>query len=87
MHHSMGPATRTASFSGSAMLRRLGNRSEKTMNSEVTTRNEVTKPAVSARSGAIHPLKAPFRVGLSAPSPTMPPMMVMAFSPICTTVK
>ena len=87
MNQAMGRARRTASRSGSAMPRRLGNRSANRMNSDVMIRNDAMNPAVFADASLIQTLKKLLKWGLSAPSPTIPPRMATAFCPTCTTVK
>ncbi|MPN27205.1 hypothetical protein SDC9_174632 [bioreactor metagenome] len=87
MHHSMGPGTRTAQRSGSAMPRRLGSRSANRMNSEVTMKNEHRKPSVCAVDCCVHSANRRLSEGLKAPSPTIPPRIATAFCPTCTTVK
>ncbi|MNT89559.1 hypothetical protein D3C72_2303060 [compost metagenome] len=54
----MGPTTRSATVSDSAMLSRLGIRSAKTMNSEVMMKNEDRKPRVAAVVGENHSSRA-----------------------------
>ncbi|MNR56056.1 hypothetical protein D3C85_1765550 [compost metagenome] len=44
----IGPTTRKATVSDSAMLRRLGIKSAKTMKSEVMMKNDARKPSVAA---------------------------------------
>ena len=83
----MGWASRTTMFSGSAMPRRLGNRSENRMNSDVMTTKDARKPTVWALASGSHSPDSAVKCGLSAPSPTMPPKMATAFCPTCTTVK
>ena len=85
--HCMGRLTNTASRSGSAIERRLGSRSASRMNSEVMRTKEARKPTVAAVSGASQGVSQPEKYGVSAPSPTTPPRMATAFTPICTTVK
>jgi hypothetical protein len=87
MHPAMGPDRRMASSSGRAMPRRLGNRSENRMNSEVMTVNEARNPSVCAVDAGSHQASTALKCGLSVPSPTTPPKMATAFCPICTTVK
>ena len=87
MHHAMGCTRATASRSGLAMPRRLGNRSEKRMNNEVMMVKDARNPTVCAVLLESHSSIRALKYGLRAPSPTMPPRMATAFCPICTTVK
>ncbi|MNL28597.1 hypothetical protein D3C87_1502470 [compost metagenome] len=61
------------------MPRRLGNRSENRMNSDVMIKNEARNPAVWADDSDSHNPANAVKCGLSAPSPTMPPRMATAF--------
>ena len=69
------------------MRRRLGTRSAKTTNIDVTTATEPANARLVAVRGDSHWPSSASRYGLSSPSPTMPPRMAMAFMPICTVVK
>ena len=83
----MGPTTRSATRSGSAMPRRLGTRSANTTNTEVTAATESTKDSVSAAAADTQRSSQRWNTGPSTPSPTMPATMAITFSPICTAVK
>ena len=87
MLQAIGWARRMAICSGWAMPRRLGNRSENRMNSDVMTMNDARNPTVCAVDSLSHSASRALKCGLSAPSPTMPPRIATAFCPICTTVK
>ncbi|MOA22990.1 hypothetical protein D3C78_1435880 [compost metagenome] len=83
----IGPMTRMASCSGTAMATCLGIRSVMTMNSEVVRMKDTTKPRVAACCASSRRANSSVNSGLNMPSPTMPPRMASAFMPICTTVK
>jgi len=84
---SIGPTMRTASRSGLLMPSRLGNRSANTRNTAMMITKEHRNAALAEASGLSHFSKRTAKYGLSEPSPTTPPRMATALSPICTTVK
>ena len=87
MSRFIGPTMRTASRSGSLMPRRLGNRSANTRKSAITITKEQAKAQPLAASTLSQRSSKPAKKGENAPSPTTPPRIATALSPIWTTVK
>ena len=83
----MGPIRRSAMRSGWVMPRRLGSRSANTTNSEVTPSTDTANASWPACGSASQRPSTAASGGPNSPSPTMPPKMATAFTPICTVVK
>jgi len=87
MHSCIGRTTLTAMRSGCTIARRLGIRSAKSTNSEVTNTKDSTKLSVPSKGPSYTGRRRSATCGDKACSPTIPPRMATALSPICTTVK